>query len=531
MPAHTASGRQGLPFGVVVILLVGAAGLAGLGVASSQNQRVSSSDASATIRGKVVDAHGPVAEARVGVKGDLRRVHTDEAGVFELPAHPSSEVRLVASKPGYYISGGDLPESGPATIRLEPHPADDCPSYRWVASDPNPAEPEQCGNCHEAIFREWSEGGHAFSAVNRRFMNLYEGTDWHGNEEIGWSLLAECPEGSGVCYSCHVPSLEPDPRVISDLRRVGGVHRQGVHCDFCHKIADVRTDQVGLDHGRFAMRLLRPPPGEQLFLGPLDDEDRSHSVYSPLYRQSRYCASCHEGILFGTHAYSEYSEWLSSPYAERGVECQDCHMAPTGKMTNLAPGHGGVPRDPQTLAGHGSLRGKPEGLRRYLSLSVDAQIEDGQVEVVTEAEIRDIGHRFPTGYPGRQLILWVRATDADGRPLELLAGPVLPPLAGEGPVEEGGLAGQPGRMYAKQLEGLDGAAPVPYWRPNRVAADTRLLPDATDRARFRFSRPQGEVTVVARLLYRRFSKRLADEKGWPDNEFVVATRKWFSSKD
>ena len=32
------------------------------------------------------------------------------------------------------------------------------------------------------------------------------------------------------------------------LRRVGGVHRQGVHCDFCHKIADVRSDRVGLDH-------------------------------------------------------------------------------------------------------------------------------------------------------------------------------------------------------------------------------------------------------------------------------------------
>ena len=98
-------------------------------------------------------------------------------------------------------------------------------------------------------------------------------------------------------------------------------------------------------------------------------------------------------------------------------------------------------------------------------------------------------------------------------------------------MDEGGLAGQPGRLYAKQLEGLDGTVPVPYWRPNRVAADTRLLPDATDRARFRFYRPQGEVTVVARLLYRRFSKHLADQKGWPGNECVVVTKKSCSRKE
>jgi hypothetical protein len=61
------------------------------------------------------------------------------------------------------------------------------------------------------------------------------------------------------------------------------------------------------------------------------------------------------------------------------------------------------------------------------------------------------------------------------------------------------------------------------WRPNRVAADTRLAPEGTDRARFRFRRTDGPVTVVARLIYRRFSKHLADQKGWPDNECVIVT--------
>ena len=35
-----------------------------------------------------------------------------------------------------------------------------------------------------------------------------------------------------------------------------------------------------------------------------------------------------------------------------GKECQSCHTAPTGRLTNLAPGKGGVERDPRTLGNH-----------------------------------------------------------------------------------------------------------------------------------------------------------------------------------
>jgi hypothetical protein len=128
------------------------------------------------------------------------------------------------------------------------------------------------------------------------------------------------------------------------------------------------------------------------------------------------------------------------------------------------------------------------------------------------------------------LVLWVSATGTDGQALELVDGPVLPPLAGRGPVSQGGLAGQPGRLYAKVLEGLDGTVPVPYWRPNRLKYDTRLLPERTDRVRFRFQPAGGDVNVVARLIYRRFSKYLADQKAWPGNEVVIVTDEWSSSR-
>jgi hypothetical protein len=478
-----------------------------------------------TIRGQVLGRTGPIENAAVGVKGHGERVRTDERGRFRLRSTQPAPVRLAAWKEGYFVAGADWPGHGEPVITLRAHPREDCTNYPWVDPSPDAEHPEQCGNCHEQIFREWSESAHATSITNRRFLNLYEGTDWDGNEDVGWSLLREYPEGSGVCWSCHAPSLEPDLAATQQLHKIDGAHRHGVHCDFCHKIVEVSVDHVGHDHGRFAIELLRPVPGRQIFFGSLDD-DRGRSVYLPLYRESRYCASCHEGIVLGTHAYSEYSEWLASPYAKRGVECQDCHMAPTGRMTNIAPGCGGVDRDPLTLASHASSRANPQVLRSHLSLSLEGSESPHGIEVTAEVRVEGVGHRMPTGYPSRAVILWVRATTAGGEPLELREGPVLLPLAGDGPVAEGGLAGQPGKMYAKVLEGLDGQVPAPYWRVTRVKCDTRLMPDQVDRARFLFDRPDGEFTVVARLLYRRFSKYLADQKGWPDNEVLIATKRW-----
>src|SRR5262249_55033579 len=157
--------------------------------------------------------------------------------------------------------------------------------------------------------REWSAGGHARSATGHHFRSLYDGTSWEGKANVGWGLLTQHPDGAGVCSSCHAPALRDDDPALLDLRRVSGVAARGVHCDFCHKVAGFGGDMSGLSHGRFNLRLLRPSQ-EQLFFGPLDDVDRGEDAYSPLYRDSRYCAACHEGVVFGVHVYSTFSEWL-----------------------------------------------------------------------------------------------------------------------------------------------------------------------------------------------------------------------------
>src|SRR5207244_3382643 len=155
------------------------------------------------------------------------------------------------------------------------------------------------------------------------------------------------------------------------------------------------------------LRLLRPREG-QLFFGPLDDVDRGEDAYSPLYRDSRYCASCHEGVVFGVHVYSTYSEWQDSPARRQGLHCQSCHMAPTGRLTNLAPGHGGIDRDPRTLGNHRFFRGsQAQMLRACVRVATSLRRERGEVRAEVCVRAEGVGHRVPTGFIDRHLLLVV----------------------------------------------------------------------------------------------------------------------------
>lgn len=459
------------------------------------------------LHGQVVGKDGPIAGAVVRYQAEPFSATTDAAGRFHLP-RPAFPRRITASADGFLIAGISS-NSMPLRLMLQSIPGGDCERYVWVDPVPDGKDTQRCGNCHKQAYREWSLSGHARSASNRRFLNLYDGSDWTGKRTVGWNLLADHPNGSGVCTSCHAPTVAFGDDAFYDLRQVQGVPARGVHCDYCHKVAGAEAGTIGLTHGRFGLKLRRPGEG-QLFFGPLDDVDRDEDTYLPLYRQSRYCASCHEGVVFGVHVYGTYSEWLESPARRQGKECQTCHMAPTGTTTNLAPGKGGKPRDPRTLSNHRFFAGtQADMLRQAIQVSVVAR--EGQVAV--EIQVDGAGHRVPTGFPDRHLLLAIEAFDADGAPVPLEKGDALPAEAGK---EWEKMAG---RLYAKRLTDFDGVGPVPFWRARPEFADTRLTPGSVERATFRFAAEHRRLRV--RLLYRRFWPEVTQVKGWPDDGFSL----------
>src|ERR1700722_3543643 len=153
-------------------------------------------------------------------------------------------VRLHTSAPN--------PNTIPAVSRT-PLPDHDAEDYEWVDPSPQRGGLHNCAHCHDEIYREWTGSAHSRSASGRHFRNLYEGTDWHGQPDSGWSLLGQRPDGAGVCSSCHAPAIPAgDPALLQgDLRDLQGVAAKGVHCDFCHKIIDASEENLGRTHGRY----------------------------------------------------------------------------------------------------------------------------------------------------------------------------------------------------------------------------------------------------------------------------------------
>lgn len=502
---ETAGGRVRL---LILPLLTGS--LAAAAVVHLSNEPPPSRDVPRMqlVQGSVLLDGRPVSGARVRIKGTRHTARTDDAGKFRITTAVPAAGRVTAWKEGHFIGGADLGDN-PLTIELKSLPREDFADYEWIDPAPDPAHEHNCGNCHAAIYDEWLASSHSRSLSNRRFLNLVEGTDFHGRPGVGWNLQADYPEGTGVCTSCHGPSVPFDDAGYHQPAKVSGVHAHGVHCDYCHKIESAPAEGIGRAHGRFGLKLLRPREG-LLFFGPLDDVDRGEDVFNPLYRQSRYCASCHEGVLFGVHVYSTYSEWLDSPAAAEGRQCQDCHMAPTGRLTNLAPGRGGIERDPATLSSHRFPGSTEKMLNRALQVTLQAERTEDGLEVAVTVTAENVGHRVPTGFIDHHLILAVEPVDAPGGPL---AGSRLTGLSGEA------LAGKAGKLFAKVLVGADAEKPTPFWKGINEIRDTRLVPGQPDCSRWRFAAGAGKLRL--RLIYRRFWEQVAQTKDWPNNEIVL----------
>jgi hypothetical protein len=195
-------------------------------------------------------------------------------------------------------------------------------------------------------------------------------------------------------------------------------------------------------------------------------------------------------------------------------------MKPTGTFANIAPGRGGIDRDPQTLASHRFPGAQPDLLRQCLQVAgeVNADATGARVTVIIKAE--RVGHRVPTGFIDRNLVLVVDGLDSSGKPIEMVSGPTLPSLAGPR------FAGRPGRIYAKRLIAPDRPGPIAFWQPHQRLEDSRLKPGQAKQITWRFGGGLNRVRI--RLFYRRFWQEVANSKRWPDNEIVVVDRTWRS---
>lgn len=521
-----------------------------------------------TIEGIVRDGQNPISGAVVRVQATEISTFTDDQGHFILTGLSFEEsVPLTAWAPGYYIAGGTsfLTGSRDVEIILVPHTTEDNPDYAWVSAFSQAGDTNNCQNCHSEPndpashlpFDQWQQDSHANSAQNPRFLTMYLGTDASGNvsptTRYGYSrdygsfplrpdpnapyygpgYKLDFPGTAGNCASCHVPTAAiKNPYGVNPVD-VNGVDAEGIGCDFCHKIWDVTLNQsTGLPYdnmpGVLSYEFRRPPTGHQFFAGPCDDVAPGEDTYSPIQQQSAYCAPCHVASFWGIPIYNSFGEWLDSPYSDpnTGMTCQDCHM-PAGLTDHFARfDKGAHQRDPARIFSHrmpGAL--DEELLQNAVTLTANADLQDRVLKVDVEIHNDKTGHHVPTDSPLRHLILWVEASDVDGKPLLQLEGPTIPQWCGIGDPNQGYYAGLAGTAYAKILEQLwTGLRPTPaYWTMTRIVSDNRISAFGRDRTTYTFAAPiRGKITVDVRLLFRRAFIKLMDQKGWDMADMVMA---------
>ncbi|UCC76355.1 MAG: carboxypeptidase regulatory-like domain-containing protein, partial [Anaerolineales bacterium] len=468
-----------------------------------------------SIHGTVVDESGPLSGATVRVQATQNVALSDENGRFTLANLTASvPVTVTAWSEGYFVGWSTTtPNAEPITITLRPYYTTDNPDYDWFSTEG--AEGSlSCSHCMPA-YPEWQADAHSQSAVNPRFLTMYNGTDVSGkrspltryacNRDYGCFPLPpdpgepyygpgyklDFPNTSGNCASCHVPAAAAKPAgaYAADPNQVSAIEAEGVFCEFCHKIGDVTlAPDTGLPYpnmpGVLSLRLYRPEEGQQLFFGNFDDVTRRVS-YLPLIEESAYCAPCHFGEFWGVPIYNSFGEWLDSPYSspETGKTCQDCHMPPVDYDYFVYPESGGLRRDPSRIFSHRMPGATDEELlQNSVAMTVTAGFEGDELLVHVDITNDRTGHHVPTDSPLRHLILLVRASDEEGQTLPLLNGPTLPDWCDAGDPSQGYYAGLPGKAFAKVLQEL-WAEVMPsgaYWNMTRIVSDNRIAAFATD---------------------------------------------------
>lgn len=519
-------------------LLVLTLSLAGWQAVSARPGRARDMPAGATaaISGRVIDAGGPVAGATVRVQATANSTVTGADGTFVLGG-PAEGVPVTVSawKEGYYCAKVEnvVAPAADVTLTLRLYQTDDNPGYAWIS----PAGENSCASCKPAVTRIWLDNDlHAGSGSSPRFLSLYNGTDITGTVAVAPGYKRDFPGTAGNCATCHAPGAALDAPFATDMNLLEGVDRDyGVHCDFCHKVAGIYLDPAaGLPYpntpGVLSMDVRRPFPGSepgipwvQLFFGSFDDDNvPEEDTYLPAITKSQWCAPCHQFSFWGTPIYQSFREWLESPYAGEGIECQACHMPADGVTTNVAPGFGGVERDPQTIHAHTMPGAASEALlQNTVTLTLTVQPAAGILSATVTLANVGAGHHVPTDHPGRHLILTVSATGDQQQPLPQVAGSAVPDWGGA-------QAGRPGKAYAKVLrDAATGAEPVvSYWRQALIAGDNRLPAFGRDTSTYAFAVPAagGTVTVRAELRFRRLFQEEQDARGWnvPDVVMEVA---------
>lgn len=221
-----------------------------------------------------------------------------------------------------------------------------------------------CATCHPDHYREWSVSPHAYAQLSPVFNAM------HGS-------VVKLTNGTNgdFCIRCHTPvgMNLGEPVFMSNMDR-HPTSREGVTCITCHRV----NKAYGKLSGRLAIvegDLFEPvygPSGNEI----LDDviESGEYNVNTERGKAGRavhtkaerffqlntsgFCATCHDvNLINGFRLEEAFSEFKTSPAADKHISCQDCHMGvdpgkPSGYARGPAAVVGGKPTQERRITNH-----------------------------------------------------------------------------------------------------------------------------------------------------------------------------------
>ena len=406
-------------------------------------------------------------------------------------------------------------------------PLPDSIRHEYVKYFPSSA----CASCHVKIADQHGASSHARSFSDPLFQAQYF-RELLPAAEKDESLYQEAK----TCIACHSPIdyLVLNGRVFSAEQF--NPDWSGVDCAFCHTIEGYSGERPG--NGNYISK-----PRDERVYGPFEEKSAWHHNYSELYRKSEFCAICHNAVnRFGLEIKSTFTEWKKSIYAEKGIQCQDCHMNVLGFLSDgKAIYERGCAANPSDL-----ITRAPDRPRLYshrfpgahsktqisgagnLSVHIETKRRSASVgEEITLAVFIDnskTGHMMPTGSADLRL-LWLQVdAEVDGRSIP------LPATAGEaggyavnrsGDPYSGRLPSEiPGgvRVYHAVYVDKTGRPTLSSYNAVGIVFDNRLKACEVRRETYLFKVPQkaaGQVVFRASLNYLPYPEGFAERFGLP----------------
>jgi len=246
--------------------------------------------------------------------------------------------------------------------------------------------PEACARCHQAQFDKWKDSLHAHA--------------------YSPGLAGQFPSmghaAANDCLVCHAPLKEQryaDAADMTDSLKQLLAHREGFDRRAGEQGGELPLRHAGVTCAACHVRGWRrfgPPPRAFRALGQVNAPAHGGFTAMKAFEQSAFCASCHQFpqsmAINGKPLENTLEEWKRSPFADKGVTCQGCHM----------------PERRHEFRGIHD----PDMVRRGLLFRLKRTRRGASLTITS----RWIGHAFPT-YVTPEVVIRAEALDKEGKPL------------------------------------------------------------------------------------------------------------------